>query len=324
MNSEAATAGYDRDVCIVGGGPAGCSAAVFAAREGLDTVVFDRGRSSIKQCAFLENYLGFPAGIDIETLYELLHDHVETAGCEVVTDLVESVSRTDDGTGFVVEPQDSEPVTARRVVAATRYDGEYMRGLDDDAAMFKTYEHDGEERETFDGDYADHDGTTPVDGLYIASPSEGEDLQAIIAAGRGARVARRVVADARIDDGWWEAVATGVDWVRREAELDDIWAEREAWIERFDDYHAEDAPVSPDSDRYERVRAASIEMSRSSYISPEEIETRTQRGHEEIAEHLDADAVVAAADETALLDAIDDDTIQAYLGADGQSSEVSN
>ena len=56
------------DVVIVGGGPAGCSAGVFCAREGLDTVMFDRGRSSIQRCAHLENFLGFPKGIDIDTL----------------------------------------------------------------------------------------------------------------------------------------------------------------------------------------------------------------------------------------------------------------
>ena len=210
----------DHDVVIVGGGPTGCSAGVFCARDGLDTVIFDRGRSSIQRCGHLENYLGFPAGIDIEMFYDLLHDHAKTAGCEIVPNLVESVERTDDEAGFRVVPQEGDPVTARRVVAATRYDGEYMRGLDDDAAMFETHEHDGEEHEHFTKDYADHDGTTPVERLYVATPSD-EDDQAIIAAGRGARVARRVIADAKTDDGWWAEVAGGVDWVRRETELDD-------------------------------------------------------------------------------------------------------
>lgn len=51
---------FDYDVVIVGGGPAGCSAGVFTGRYGLDTVIFDRGRSSLRRCAYLENYLGFP------------------------------------------------------------------------------------------------------------------------------------------------------------------------------------------------------------------------------------------------------------------------
>ncbi|EMA10510.1 thioredoxin reductase [Haloarcula marismortui ATCC 33799] len=314
---------FDHDVIIVGGGPAGCSAGVFTARAGLDTVIYDRGRSSLKRCAYLENYLGFPAGIDIETLYDRIQDHAETAGCTIVSELVDSLDRTDDGEGFVVETQDGEPATTRRVIAATRYDGEYMRGLDDDAAMFETYEHDGEERETFDRGYADADGTTPVPGLYVASPSEAADMQAIIAAGRGGRVARRVIAETRLDDGWWEAVADGVDWVRREAELDDEWTERATWVEYFDDRHAEDAPVEPDSDRFQRVRKAALDERRSSYLTSDEIADRTETGQEALAGYLDPAAVVSGLDQTAVLDAMDDKTIRNYLGASDGRAEVS-
>ncbi|KOX92559.1 NAD(P)/FAD-dependent oxidoreductase [Haloarcula rubripromontorii] len=313
----------DHDVTIVGGGPAGCSAGVFTARAGLDTVLYDRGRSSLKRCAHLENYLGFPAGIDIETLYDRIQDHAAAAGCTVVSELVESLDRTDDGDGFVVETQDGETATTRRVIAATRYDGEYMRGLDDDAAMFETYEHDGEERETFDREYANADGTTPVPGLYVASPSDEADMQAIIAAGRGARVARRVIADVRIDDGWWETVADGVDWVRREAELDDEWTERATWVDYFDDRYAEDAPVAPDSDQFQRVREAVIDERRSSYITSDEIAARTETGQETLAGYLDPAAVVSGLDQTAVLDAMDDETIRDYLTASDGRTEVS-
>jgi flavin-dependent dehydrogenase len=306
-----ATHNRDHDVVVVGGGPAGCSAGVFCAREGLDTVVFDRGRSSLKRCAHLENYLGFPAGIDIETLYGLIHDHVEEAGCTIVPDLVESVDRTDDGPGFRVTPQDGNPVTARRVVAATRYDGEYMRGLDDDDAMFETYEHEGEEHEHFADEYPDHDGTTAIDGLYVATPS-AEDDQAIIAAGRGARVGKRVIADARTDRGWWEDVAEGVDWVRREAELDDEWADRNRWVEWFDDYYGADAPVDVDSERYSAVRNADIDGSLSSYVSSEEIDRRKATGQRTLAGHLDPEHLAAAVDAETLLDQVDDDAIREY------------
>ena len=52
------------DVAIVGGGPAGCAAGVFCSRAGLDTVVVSNDRSTLQKCAFVENYLGFPAGIE--------------------------------------------------------------------------------------------------------------------------------------------------------------------------------------------------------------------------------------------------------------------
>jgi threonine dehydrogenase-like Zn-dependent dehydrogenase len=303
------THGFDHDVVIVGGGPAGCSAGVFCARGGLETVVFDRGRSSLRRCAHLENYLGFPGGVDIETFYDLMHDHAETAGCAVVPDLVESVDHTDDGDGFRITPQEGDPVTALRVVAATRYDGEYLRGLDDDAAMFETHEHDGEVNEHFDGSYADHDGTTPVEGLYVATPSEADD-QAIVAAGRGARVGRRVTADARVDDGWWEAAAEGVDWMRRDAELEGEWTDRDTWAEWFDDYHADRAPVAPDADRFRRVREASIDDSLSSYLAPEVIDARAAAGQEALAAHLDVDRIVAAVGAETLLDHLDGDAIR--------------
>ncbi|WP_020222766.1 FAD-dependent oxidoreductase, partial [Halarchaeum acidiphilum] len=187
------------DVVVVGGGPAGCSAAVFTARYGLDTAVFDRGNASLQRCAYLENYPGFPAGIDIETFYDLLHDHVAEAGADLVSDMVESVDVADtddtaDATGiddgFVIETADGRAVTARYVVAATRYDADYLRPIGDADAMFETHEHDGETHEHFDRSYPDGDGRTSTDGVYVASPTSMADAQVVMAAGQGARTGR--------------------------------------------------------------------------------------------------------------------------------------
>jgi len=223
-NTDAVQANeYDHDVVVVGGGPAGCSTGVFCAREGLDTVIFDRGRSSTQRYAHLENYLGFSEGIDIETFYDLLHDHAVTAGCPIIPDLVDSVDSTGDGEGFRVEPQEDDPVTAERIVAATRYDGEYLRGLDDE------------------------------------------------------------------------------------------WADRERWVEWFDEQYGEDAPVDPTSDRFQRVRDANIGSSLSSYVPPEEIDDRTAAGQEALAAHLDAEHLAAAVDAETLLDHVDDELIREYV-----------
>jgi thioredoxin reductase (NADPH) len=53
------------DLCIVGGGPAGLAAAVYAASEGLRTVVLEREApgGQAGQSASIENYLGFPKGL---------------------------------------------------------------------------------------------------------------------------------------------------------------------------------------------------------------------------------------------------------------------
>ncbi len=53
-----------RDVCIVGGGVSGLAASIFTARAGLDTLVIDGGESILARNASLENYPGFPDGVD--------------------------------------------------------------------------------------------------------------------------------------------------------------------------------------------------------------------------------------------------------------------
>lgn len=281
------------DVAVVGGGPAGCSAGVFTAREGLDTVVFDRGRSSLQQCAHLENYLGFPAGIDVETFYALAHDHVKEAGCELVEDLVESVEHADDG-GFVVEPQSGEPMRTTRVVAATRYDADYLRPLDADDEMYEAYEHGGEEQKYFDRTYADDDGRTPIDGLYVASPVEEWSTQAIAAAGFGALVGRHVVGDARRERGYPEGLAERVDWLRRERARDDEWANPDRWREFFDGHVPDDHDL--DDDERDALRESEVDDRLGRYVDDEEIERRRQEAHDRILEHLDDDRIRAYLD----------------------------
>jgi thioredoxin reductase len=270
-----------RDVAVVGGGPAGCAVAVFTARAGLDTAVLDRGRSSLRQCAHLENYPGFPGGIDVETFHDLLHDHVETAGADRVPERVASVESTADG--FAVGTDAERTVRARRVVAATRYGGEYLRGLDDDAALF--VERDGESH--LDRTDADADGRTPVDGLYVASPATPTSQQAVMAAGRGARVGRAVTADARRDEGYPEGVADRVDWLRRaETRRDD---ERGRWR----DYWDASAPTDADhDDLFETELASRLDR----YVTADERERRRREAHDRLLDHLDTDRIRAYLD----------------------------
>ncbi|WP_135301900.1 NAD(P)/FAD-dependent oxidoreductase [Haloarcula amylovorans] len=310
--TDAAARHYD--VVVVGGGPAGCSAGVFTARYGLDTVVFDRGNSSLARCAYLQNYLGFPGGIDIETFLELARDHADAAGCEVVGDMVESVEREGEGEdSFRIETQDGDSVTADRVIAATRYGGEYLRPLDGDE-MFETHEHDGEEHEHFDPEYADDDGRTPVDGLYVASPSGPRDVQAIVAAGQGAHVARTLLAEWRRADGLPEGVlANHYDWLRPDSEFEGAWGERARWREWFDE-HADDADV--DDERLSTLRERAVDRAFETHRSDKEIQRLTEEGHRRLAEHLDPGSLVEAVGSDAVLDAIDDDRISDYLEAE--------
>jgi thioredoxin reductase (NADPH) len=74
------------DVCIVGGGPAGLAAAVYAASEGLSTVVVEREApgGQAGQSAAIENYLGFPKGLSGADLTRRAIAQVLRFGAEMV------------------------------------------------------------------------------------------------------------------------------------------------------------------------------------------------------------------------------------------------
>jgi thioredoxin reductase (NADPH) len=74
------------DVCIVGGGPAGLAAAMYAASEGLSTVIVEREApgGQAGQSAAIENYLGFPKGLSGSDLSQRAIAQVTRFGAEMV------------------------------------------------------------------------------------------------------------------------------------------------------------------------------------------------------------------------------------------------
>lgn len=112
------------DVAIVGAGPAGLAAAVYAASEGLSTVVLDcrafggqAGASSR-----IENYLGFPTGISGLALMARAYNQAQKFGVEmVIPDEVHhlGVERNGNGSTYTLDVGDGESVRARTVVIAS-------------------------------------------------------------------------------------------------------------------------------------------------------------------------------------------------------------
>lgn len=89
------------DALVIGGGPAGLSAAIYLGRGRRTAVVFDcprPGRSDWGQ--FNQNYLGFPDGIPIDDLGERGRRQAEKFGATFVNDEVQVLER--DGDGFHV------------------------------------------------------------------------------------------------------------------------------------------------------------------------------------------------------------------------------
>ncbi|MGE3858054.1 MAG: NAD(P)/FAD-dependent oxidoreductase, partial [Dehalococcoidia bacterium] len=81
----AAERGY-YDLAIVGGGPAGLAAAIYAAREGIDTVIIERsapgGQAGVT--ARIDNYPGFPDGIGGAELADRFIEQARRSGVEIV------------------------------------------------------------------------------------------------------------------------------------------------------------------------------------------------------------------------------------------------
>lgn len=108
------------DIAIIGGGPGGLAAALYAARGRANTVVFERGipGGQIVTTDWVENYPGFPKGLSGMELGDLMTKQAEEHGAVIRTfspvSLLEQVA---DG-GFVLESE-GERFWAKAVILAT-------------------------------------------------------------------------------------------------------------------------------------------------------------------------------------------------------------
>jgi thioredoxin reductase (NADPH) len=108
------------DVCIVGGGPAGLAAGVYAASEGLSTVIVEREApgGQAGQSSSIENYLGFPKGLSGSDLAQRALAQVSRFGAELVL-AREVVGLEERGTVRAVLFEGGGEIEARSVVVST-------------------------------------------------------------------------------------------------------------------------------------------------------------------------------------------------------------
>jgi len=108
------------DVAVVGGGPAGLAAAVYAASEGLSTIVFESiapgGQAGTS--SKIENYLGFPTGISGQALAGRAQNQAQKFGARL------AIARTVTGLDCAAQPyrleiDGREAVRTRSIVVAS-------------------------------------------------------------------------------------------------------------------------------------------------------------------------------------------------------------
>jgi thioredoxin reductase len=167
------------DVLVVGGGPAGLSAALFTAKNGLETTVFDTDNTWMHK-AHLFNYLGV-GSVDGSAFMETARTQVDSFGVERHATEVTGVESTDDGFRVSTEDGDHE---APYLVLATGAN----RDLAEELGC------------AFADGVVDVDVTmeTSVEDAYATGAMvRAEEWQAVISAGDGAAAALNVLTKER-------------------------------------------------------------------------------------------------------------------------------
>ena len=117
-----------RDVVIVGAGPSGLGAAVYAASEGLDTLVIETTApgGQAGSSSRIENYLGFPNGVSGQELAARATAQAQKFGADLV--IAKRVSRLEcERARYVIDMEDGGRITTRSIVIAS---GAQYRKLD--------------------------------------------------------------------------------------------------------------------------------------------------------------------------------------------------
>jgi thioredoxin reductase (NADPH) len=106
------------DCLVIGGGPAGLTAAIYLSRYHLDIMVVDGGKSRAAWIPCTRNHAGFPDGISGKELLDRMKEQARRYGTRIEDGQVTRVERDEDGGLFNAE-WGSGPVMARTVLLAT-------------------------------------------------------------------------------------------------------------------------------------------------------------------------------------------------------------
>lgn len=172
------------DVAIVGGGPAGASAATFTARAGLQTVVIDADAGMTRR-AMINNHLGFPEGVTGPDLVDNGKMQAARAGAEIVDGKVVGLDKA-SGEGFALRTEDGKTFEAKQVILTLGANAELAK----QAGVATKPGTEPRIREIVD---VDAQGRSSVSGIWAAGTIAGASVHTIVTSGDGARVAINLI-----------------------------------------------------------------------------------------------------------------------------------
>ena len=116
---------------IIGSGPAGYTAAVYAGRANLSPVLVEgmQPGGQLTTTTEVENFPGFPGGIDANELMENMRAQAERFGCTMIADVVAETDFSQQP--YTVTLSDGTRLTADSIIIATGASAKYL-GLDDE------------------------------------------------------------------------------------------------------------------------------------------------------------------------------------------------
>ncbi|GGE39801.1 thioredoxin reductase [Pullulanibacillus camelliae] len=172
------------DVVIIGGGPAGQSAALFTSKAGKATLIIDDAKG-LTQKAWVRNHYGVDdvAGGD---LVKVGHQQAAKFGTEFVKAKVKNIIQS--GEGFTIETEEGENYQAQQVILAT---GANQKLAQDIGLETK----DGQEPYVKTVIVVDAEGRTSLKGIWAAGTAGGVSVHTIVTSGDGARVAINLLSE---------------------------------------------------------------------------------------------------------------------------------
>lgn len=108
------------DLLIIGAGPAGLAASVYAASEGLQVVTIDANApgGQAGKSSKIENYLGFPTGISGSDLANRAYIQAQKFGCKIsIPHRAESIAHVEDH--FIIGATNGKVIKTKAIIAAT-------------------------------------------------------------------------------------------------------------------------------------------------------------------------------------------------------------